>query len=46
MDPASGWSALRGKANLGGSGLAVLFVVFYIFNLQYQDEASKTLEFI
>ncbi|KAL7841267.1 hypothetical protein SRHO_G00249580 [Serrasalmus rhombeus] len=28
------------------SGLAALFAVFYIFNLQYQDEASKTLEFI
>ncbi|KAL7851964.1 hypothetical protein SRHO_G00177490 [Serrasalmus rhombeus] len=28
------------------SGLAALFAMFYIFNLQYQDEASKTLEFI
>ncbi|KAL7848176.1 hypothetical protein AOLI_G00228940 [Acnodon oligacanthus] len=28
------------------SGLAALFAVFYVFNLQYQDEASKTLEFI
>lgn len=28
------------------SGLAALFAVFYIFNLKYQEEASKTLEFI
>ncbi|MEQ2177670.1 hypothetical protein GOODEAATRI_005962 [Goodea atripinnis] len=28
------------------SGLAAFFAVFYVFNLQYQDEASQTLEFI
>ena len=28
------------------SGVAALFAVFYIFNLKYQDEASRTLEFI
>ncbi|MEQ2248569.1 hypothetical protein ILYODFUR_020366 [Ilyodon furcidens] len=28
------------------SGLAAFFAVFYVFNLQYQDEASHTLEFI
>ncbi|KAJ8014573.1 hypothetical protein DPEC_G00041650 [Dallia pectoralis] len=28
------------------SGLATVFAMYYIFNLQYQDEASCTLEFI
>ncbi|XP_014829395.1 PREDICTED: uncharacterized protein LOC106907987 [Poecilia mexicana] len=28
------------------TGLAAVFATFYIFNLQYQDEAAKTLEFI
>ncbi|KAK5603501.1 hypothetical protein CRENBAI_006149 [Crenichthys baileyi] len=28
------------------SGLAAFFAVFYVFNLQYQDEVSQTLEFI
>lgn len=28
------------------SGLAALFSVYYIFNLQYQGEAACTLEFI
>ncbi|MEQ2273638.1 hypothetical protein XENORESO_006842, partial [Xenotaenia resolanae] len=28
------------------TGLAVVFAIYYIFNLQYQDEAACTLEFI
>ncbi|XP_034554468.1 uncharacterized protein LOC117823392 [Notolabrus celidotus] len=28
------------------SGLAALFATYYVFNLQYQEEAAKTLEFI
>ncbi|XP_074539428.1 uncharacterized protein LOC141800652 isoform X3 [Halichoeres trimaculatus] len=28
------------------SGLAALFATYYVFNLQYQEEASKTLEFV
>ncbi|KAJ8013305.1 hypothetical protein DPEC_G00051890 [Dallia pectoralis] len=28
------------------TGLAAVFATFYIFNLQYQDEAAQTLEFI
>ncbi|KAA0701570.1 hypothetical protein E1301_Tti023854 [Triplophysa tibetana] len=28
------------------TGLAALFAVYYVFNLQYQDEAACTLEFI
>ncbi|KTF85088.1 hypothetical protein cypCar_00035120 [Cyprinus carpio] len=27
-------------------GLAAMFAIYYIFNLQYQDEAACTLEFI
>ena len=28
------------------TGLAAVFAIYYIFNLQYQDEAACTLEFI
>ncbi|GAA6066360.1 uncharacterized protein LOC110439135, partial [Tachysurus ichikawai] len=28
------------------SGLAALFSLYYIFNLQYQEEAASTLEFL
>ncbi|KTF81589.1 hypothetical protein cypCar_00044672 [Cyprinus carpio] len=28
------------------TGLAAMFAIYYIFNLQYQDEAACTLEFI
>lgn len=28
------------------TGLAALFAIYYLFNLQYQDEAACTLEFI
>ncbi|CAJ1062884.1 uncharacterized protein LOC117823392 [Xyrichtys novacula] len=28
------------------SGLAALFATYYVFNLQYQEEAAKTLEFV
>lgn len=28
------------------TGLATVFAIYYIFNLQYQEEAACTLEFI
>ncbi|KAL1254081.1 hypothetical protein QQF64_016310, partial [Cirrhinus molitorella] len=28
------------------TGLAAVFAVYYVFNLQYQEEAAKTLEFL
>ncbi|KAI7790383.1 hypothetical protein IRJ41_019963 [Triplophysa rosa] len=38
--------ALRGTGPTFLTGLAAVFAVYYVFNLQYQDEAACTLEFI
>ncbi|KAM4548342.1 uncharacterized protein PAE49_016642 [Odontesthes bonariensis] len=36
----------EGVAPTFAAGLAAVFAIYYIFNLQYQDEAACTLEFI
>lgn len=28
------------------TGLAAVFATYYVFNLQYQEEAARTLEFV
>uniref|UniRef100_A0A1A8AV55 Uncharacterized protein n=1 Tax=Nothobranchius furzeri TaxID=105023 RepID=A0A1A8AV55_NOTFU len=46
MVSAEGHVIFEGVLPTFSTGLAAVFVTFYIFNLQYQDEAAKTLEFV
>ncbi|XP_054588195.2 uncharacterized protein [Nothobranchius furzeri] len=46
MVSAEGHVIFEGVLPTFSTGLAAVFATFYIFNLQYQDEAAKTLEFV
>ncbi|XP_054589280.2 uncharacterized protein [Nothobranchius furzeri] len=46
MVSAEGRVIFEGVLPTFSTGLAAVFATFYIFNLQYQDEAAKTLEFV
>ncbi|KAI4884221.1 hypothetical protein NFI96_024380 [Prochilodus magdalenae] len=52
MNPEKWMQSVEGELVLGSSfffffeGLAALFAIFYILNLEYQEEAASTMEFI